>query len=89
MKPFTWKDLKEFCNNLPENQLGSSVRVWGDDRGFTIDGKSLLEDDYFNPSGEGMEPVSVYKQNPEDWEVVKDDPIIMEKGSPVLLIDLK
>jgi len=84
---FTWYDLKKFCNDLPAGVLGQEVIAWGEEKGAVLKGIEVLEDDFFNPSGEGLEPVSHYRKHPEDWEEVKDEPILARKGDPRLLID--
>lgn len=34
---YTWKELKEFCNSLTEEQLNQSLKVWvGDDESPTV-----------------------------------------------------
>lgn len=84
-KEKTWRELKDFVNKLSDEQLDKVVRIWGDEKGFTIMAMHTLEEDYFNPSGEGMEPVSMY-EDPEDWEQVKDEPILLTEGTPILTI---
>lgn len=83
---FTWYDLKKFCNSLKPEQLGHEVKAWGEYKAFTLKGVEELEDDMFDPSGEGMEPVSFYKDS-EEWEQVKDEPTLAVKGEPRLIID--
>jgi len=90
---FTWYDLKKFCNELSPDLLGQEVVIWGEEKAFTVKGTELLEDDFFNPSGEGLEPVFLYKNSQEQedldyWEEwLKDEPILCHKGDPRLLID--
>ena len=83
-KKYTWQDLKDFVNNLPEEQLEKEVTVWGDEMGAKVTEAKCLEEDYGNPSGEGQEPRSVYEVEPdyvaEEWEVD------YEKGTPILHI---
>ena len=86
-KKFTWYDLKKFCDSLSGKQLGYEVKAWGETKAFTLKGVEQLEDDMFDPSGEGMEPVSYYKQDSEQWEQVKDEPTLAYKGEPRLIID--
>lgn len=85
-RPITWYELKQFCNTLTGDQLGTEVIVWCEEGGFSIQGIQQLEDDFFNPSGECMEPVGIYRDT-VDWDEVKDEPILMRKGDPVLLSD--
>ena len=32
----TWKELKEFANSLPENELDKKVILWREDEAITI-----------------------------------------------------
>lgn len=85
---FTWYDLKTFCNSLTGEQLGYKVKAWGEGMGLTLKGVELMEDDMFDPSGEGMEPVSLYKNDPDiKWEDFKDEPTLAYKDEPRLIID--
>lgn len=83
-KRFTWYDLRRFCNELTGGQLGKDVVVWGDEKGFKIKGVQTLEDDFINPSGEGVEPISAYKDEPD---ILLDENIVYEKGDPILITD--
>lgn len=83
---FTWYELKKFCNTLTGEQLGHEVIAEGEYKGFTLKGVEVLQDDMFDPSGEGMEPVSHYRGKIE-WEDVKNEPILAVKGEPRLIID--
>jgi len=85
VKKLTWAELKEFVNNLPEEALTEHVRWWGEDRGGIINNVGCLEEDYFNPSGDGMEPVSEYESEPETIEDNQDT--ILDKGTPILFTD--
>lgn len=82
---YTWADLKEFVNELPEEQLSKEVVWWGDERGGKIINAECLNEDYGNPSGMGQEPRSVYEGEPDyvadEWEMD------YEKGTPILLAD--
>jgi hypothetical protein len=80
----TWYQLKKFCNNLTGKQLGKKVLIWGEKAGYTASGKFIVPEDYINPSGDGVEPISFYKDEPE---LLAEEDIIIEKGHPVLLID--
>ena len=58
----TYKELKDFLENLSEKQLNQTIKIWVEDYGshennFSI---GILDEDYINPSGEGAEPVSSY-----------------------------
>lgn len=83
-KKLTWYELKKFCNNLDGKQLGKDVLIWGEEKGFTASGTFLVPEDFINPSGDGLEPVSFYKDEPE---ILLEEKVVIEKGHPVLLID--
>lgn len=79
----TWKELKDFCNSLTEEQLGERVAAWGEYKFFEFDKPEILEDDFINPSGEGAEPAYLYKDEPE---ILSDEPLVGRKGEPRLVI---
>ena len=82
---FTWKDLKEFANSLPETELDKKVRWWGDEIGGTIKSAFVLNEDYGDQGGHCLEPRSVYvnERNYEADEFKVDLP----KGTPMLKVD--
>lgn len=80
---FTWYELKKFCSTLTGEQLGYEVKAWGENKAFTLKGVELLEDDFINPSGEGCEPISMYKDEPD---ILKDEKVIYHKKQPILNI---
>lgn len=82
-KKFTWADLKEFVNKIDPGFLDQEVMWWGEDRGGKISGAKQLTEDYGNPSGDGVEPVSVYKDEPDFDESEFD----IQEGTPVLFAD--
>jgi hypothetical protein len=79
--------LRNFINSLSENELKQPVKVWGESFGGTINGAEILDEDYFNPSGEGCERVSAYKDEPDFEEDYADEPIIYEKGTVIFEVD--
>lgn len=82
-KKITWYDLKTLCNRLTGEQLGKDVLIWGEEKGFVASGTLITEDDYINPSGDGLEPKYIYKDEPE---LLEEESVIVEKGHPILLI---
>ncbi len=88
LEPFTWSDLKKAVNEIPEDHpcLNKQVVIWGDDRGFALDGVDILEEDFLNDGDEGCAPASQLKEaieeNPDD-----DFHVVHEKGTRILLID--
>ena len=81
-KKYTWKQLKEFCNSLPENELEKEVVWWGEERGGSIDFADQLSEDYVI-TDYGCEPASV--QEYETWEEPYE--IAYPKGTPILHTD--
>lgn len=82
-KKFTWGDLKQFANSLPEEELQKDVIWWGDECGGQIDGVYQLPEDFVT-TDYGAEPASVqeYEDGDEEYEVTHP------KGTPILLADL-
>tara|TARA_B100000378_G_scaffold203508_1_gene166882 strand:+ start:1332 stop:1592 length:261 start_codon:yes stop_codon:yes gene_type:complete len=79
----SWADLKAFANQLNEDQLTKPVRWWGDEKGGEIAFAKTLEEDYVNETGDGVEPISSYKDDPDyqDFEIE----VVFEKGYPILI----
>lgn len=59
-EPYTWAKLKEFCNQLNDEQLSQTVRVIQEDSSIEILDASELGDDH-------------YKFDDEEYSVTKDD----------------
>lgn len=92
----TWKNLKDFCNSLTEQQLGMTLTVGLADMGAksTIH-LSISEDDYLiNPndtddqgyrsgflSGEYLSPGEQNDFDPSDYTVV------IHKGTPIFVAE--
>lgn len=83
-KQLTWRELKEFANQVSEEHLDSKVIWWGDGRGGVINTAEFLTENYVDFSGEGMEPESDYKGT--EYENEKPDHIL-RKGTPILNTD--
>jgi len=81
-----WSDIKEFVNSLTDEKLQQEVIVWGEEKGGGITSIVITEDDLINPSGEGVEPISVYSnsENEEDRKIAEEETIVMTKGTLVL-----
>jgi hypothetical protein len=82
-KKFTWANLKEFANSLPEEELQKEVIWWGDECGGQIDGAHQLEEDYVT-TDYGCEPASAqeYDEGDDPYEVTHP------KGTPILQTDM-
>jgi hypothetical protein len=78
-----WKQLKDFCNALPEEQLEKRVILWREDECInSIYANELDEDQYMHDEDEeGCYPLS-QAEHPEH-ELKK----VYEKGHPVLIED--
>lgn len=83
-QPLTWADLKTFVNQLNEKQLQTKLVWLGEERGGYVSSLKCFEEDYINPSGDGVEPVSAYKNEPE---VIEDEEVIYEQGEPAIWVD--
>lgn len=80
---FTYRDLKEIINSLTSEQLDKEVIWAGDGRGGKIDSVWIADEDQINPSGDGMEPISAYFDDPDFiWE---DELVVCEKNTPIIL----
>ena len=78
----TWKELKEFCNSLPDNELTRKVILWREDEAVNnIDAVQLDEDFYADEEEleEGCFRASDASKPIE--ELTK----VYEKGTPVLM----
>jgi len=92
-KKFTYRDLLEQLKSLADDQLGQEVRTCGLDRaGAPIDMLWVVEEDQINPSGEGMEPISLYTDptntaytDEERKDILEEEPIVCKKGTILLL----
>jgi len=85
IKPITYRHLKELLNSLDESHLDHPVRWGGDNTSGLITGTWLVEEDQINPSGDGWEPKSAYKDDP-DFDVT-DEPVVCPSGSLILLCE--
>lgn len=83
MEIFTYQDLKKFVNELNKEQLTMPVRWWGDETGGEIAKAIILKEDYVNESGEGVEPISAYANDPE-YDVDELE-VVLKKGTPIIL----
>lgn len=43
----TWKELKDFCNSLPESELEKNVVLWREEEAITDISASELEEDNY------------------------------------------
>lgn len=80
-----WKQLKDFCNNLPESELEKNVILWREDAEdviTAIDAEQLHEDHYIKVADpeEGCFPVSECKELEPNTKIKR----VYQKGHPIL-----
>ena len=77
----TWQELKDFCNNLPEEVLDKDVVLWREEDSITeIESRELEEDYYMNPEDDLVcLPESEMPTNLEDDRVK-----VYDRGFPIL-----
>ena len=81
-----WKELKDFCNTLDENQLTTKVTLEAEDRSIVNIGASKLEDDYYVHEMDGSGaffPLAEWTGEEADRELIK----IYDAGRPILRED--
>ena len=83
----TWQQLKDFANALAEEKLSCKVVVWGDDRGFSIQGQETFTEEY-RTTDEGCEPTAILEQNLEEGQTIDDYPVAYTVGDPILYTDM-
>jgi hypothetical protein len=83
----TYGDLKRGLSELTDEQLKQDVRVSGEEHSARVCEMWILEEDHINPSGEGMEPVSAYLDDPEYGQEFVDGEVIVAKKGTVLLVE--
>jgi hypothetical protein len=92
-KKFTWSDLKQLVNSMPESHLRNPVTIWQEDEeaGHVVTGAKVLEENYRYDGDEGCAPESVMKETYDDYEENKDVEygIVHPAGMPILLIPVK
>lgn len=86
-----WKELKEFCNSLTEEQLQKKVILWREEEAIIDISASQLEEDYYtDPDDEnGCFPESdakyLVESNKDDYpDGMNDLKKVYDKGHPVL-----
>jgi len=83
-KPLTLRQLKDLLNTLDDNILDQDAWVWNEKGSNGLYQIIQLTEDMINPSGEGVEPVSIYtddmKTDKEKEEFLKEEEVIFKKG---------
>jgi len=90
-----WRKLKEFCNNLPENELDKKVILWREYEGITkIEAEQLLADHYIDSNNieEGCfserEAKSLIKDKDNFPNGMDDLEKVYDTGTPILYEDI-
>lgn len=74
----TLYDLKKFLNSLTGEQLGQKIKAWGNGISVKIiNSVEINEFDLINPSGEFLEPIFLYKDEPS---IIEEELVIVKKG---------
>lgn len=77
---FTMRQAKEMLNRVPEELLDKPLMWWGEEEGGFAS-MQYLDEDWINPSGESVEPKSVYTDEGEDMD---DEPVVYPKGTVIV-----
>lgn len=80
-----FRELKDFCNNLPESELDKKVILWREDSEDVIteiEAEQLEEDYYIKKESpeDGCFPVSECKDLESDTKIKR----VYKKGHPIL-----
>jgi hypothetical protein len=89
MTKTTWADIKAIVNGLPENILKQPATIWteAEDTGHCVTGIKILDEDHHYDGDSGCAPLSVIKENDDDFEENKDEyHLVHAVGTPILLI---
>lgn len=90
----TWRQVKEVLDKLPDERLDDNVLIWKmpEDEGFEqgADGIAsgwakevwLATEDMINPSGDGVEPISLYEDEPD---LLESEDVVLKNGAIVLI----
>ena len=87
-----WKELKDFCNSLPESELSKEVVVWQEEDAISSISAEQLEEDHYvdnNSKEDGCMPLStaqsIIKDDPEEYpDGLQQFSKVYEKGHPIL-----
>ena len=84
-----WKELKEFCNSLPEEKLENKVILWREEEAISDIYAEQLKEDHFNYDDcEGCVSESDAKSMLEDEDAfpngMDDFEKVYDKGDPIL-----
>jgi len=84
----TYAELLNFLLPLSAEQLSQTVRVSGVEmQGGLITQAEVMLEDWWNPSGDGVEPVSAYEEYRGTDDYPEGEPIVMHKGEVWLTME--
>ena len=85
MKHIKYRDLLESLKSFTEEQLDQLANVAPVEQPLVpVGGIWIVEEDHINPSGDGAEPVSSYKNDPDFESNYADEPIVLKKGTVLI-----
>lgn len=91
----TWKEMKDFCNGLTEEQLGKRVIVWREEESISSFEPVPLSEDHYaeidlsdNLCFPQSDMNTMIKENPEDFpNGANHFKKVYDKGHPILMED--
>jgi hypothetical protein len=93
----TYAELRDQLNRLTPEQLGMTAVWCGEDRGGAVRFLEVLAEDHINPSGDGMEPLSLYaKERAAEQDITVEEAerliraeerVVAPKGQLLLVVD--
>jgi hypothetical protein len=81
-KPMTWRELKDFVNTIPEEELDKKVVSWAEEDSNTYSSAECLTEDYFR--GEGGAISESDWEDSIDKENGEEKVLCYSKGTPIL-----
>lgn len=87
----TFGELQAALAAMTPEQLAMRVHVCGEDRGGRVSALEILAEDQVNPSGDGMEPISLYRPGGANYEegmnIDEEELVVARKGQGLLLLE--
>lgn len=83
-REITYNDIAFLLPSMSKDQLNQPIIFWGDGIGGKFNKVFVLGEDHINPSGDGNEPISTYKDEPE---TIEGEPVTLRKGTIILQLD--
>lgn len=83
----TYKQLKDFCNSLTEEQLEQEVYLSQvDDAAISVDGAGVSQEDEYYDHCDGYGTLEMIKENyPDEWEEIIEEASVCPKGTVFLI----